>query len=360
MESPWAELGRRIVSGLDVRPGELVLVRDHAGNAELLHETLLAIELAGATPLPDLLPAAYIERLLAGADPAHLAAHDHHRAVWLRQADRIAVLGGAAPDFAAAPAAALDAFQAADERLTEIEEARRLPFLVAAIPTPARARQLGVSSAELEAHMLPALLVPPAEIRAEIERMLAASAGADTLTIRTEGGHELRMARAGRPWLFDDGMIDEADRARGAIVSNLPAASIYTTVLEDSAEGSIYLERTGRARGAVLHFRAGRVAAIEAAEGADALAAFLDGFSGEPRRISHIGLGLNPRLRRPIGWTIVDEHVYGALFLALGENRYMGGENISALNIDYALAGATLLAGERALVERGEVVTGGA
>ena len=40
------------------------------------------------------------------------------------------------------------------------------------------------------------------------------------------------------------------------------------------------------------------------------------------------------------GWQLVDEHVHGALFLALGENRYLGGTNAKGyiLGVQYAVA----------------------
>ena len=115
------------------------------------------------------------------------------------------------------------------------------------------------------------------------------------------------------------------------------------------------LPKAREATEVVLHFAAGRITAIEAASGADALAGWLDSHSGEPRRVSHIGIGLNPHLRRPLGWAIVDEHIAGALFLALGENRYMGGQNASSLNHDFALHGASLQVDGRLVVDRGQL-----
>jgi hypothetical protein len=59
---------------------------------------------------------------------------------------------------------------------------------------------------------------------------------------------------------------------------------------------------------------------------------------------------LNPDLHAPIGWTLVDEHVAGTIFLALGENRYMGGHNASSLNIDFCTAPASIRADDRPVV----------
>ena len=103
----------------------------------------------------------------------------------------------------------------------------------------------------------------------------------------------------------------------------------------------------------MLHFVQGRVACIEAASGAEDLEALFDAHSGEPRRVSHVGVGLNPALRQPVGWTLVDEHMRGAFFVAMGENRYMGGQNASSLNIDFCSPRATVEVDGRVLVAEG-------
>lgn len=355
MNEEWTVLAQRIVQGLDVQPGELIQVRDDTAQPDLLLELLLAIELAGATPLPELASPDYLERLWRAAPLDYLTQWDRHRQAWLQQIDRVVVLGGAHPDIHAAPQEAFHAWETAVQRLTDIEEARRLPFLVVGVPTERRAQQMGVTLAELEALLLPALLVPAADLQARIDRVLQAAEGAQHLVMRTGAGHELHMQHGDRSWLSDDGRIDAADRARGAIVSNLPAGSIYTTVLETQTEGSIWLPRAGQAEDVVLEFRNGRITHIHAANGADSLTALFDRHSGEPRRVSHIGIGLNPHLAQPIGWTLVDEHVDGYLFLALGENRYMGGQNESSLNVDFAVPQATLVADGRILAPEGRV-----
>ncbi|MEZ4523028.1 MAG: hypothetical protein R3A46_15530 [Thermomicrobiales bacterium] len=47
--------------------------------------------------------------------------------------------------------------------------------------------------------------------------------------------------------------------------------------------------------------------------------------------ISHTGIGLNPALHTEVDWVLVDEHRHGSLFIAFGENRYLGGQNASSL-----------------------------
>jgi leucyl aminopeptidase (aminopeptidase T) len=169
-------------------------------------------------------------------------------------------------------------------------------------------------------------------------------------------GCELHLTLGERPWLDDDGEITAADRARGAVVSNLPAGSVYTTVIETETHGALHLPRAEEATDVTLTFVDGAITEIAAASGADSLQALFDRQSGDARRIGHIGIGLNPRLQQLLGWTLVDEHVSGCLFVSLGENRYMGGQNASSLNVDFALPNATLLVDGRVIVHDGVLV----
>jgi leucyl aminopeptidase (aminopeptidase T) len=352
----WSKLAQRVVQGLGVEPGELVQVRDAAGCYDLLLETLLAVELAGATPLTEILPAEYRERLWSQAPRDYLTNWDRHRQEWVKQSDRILVLLGGDPDFNAAPKNALDVWQQAVHRLGIIDEARRLPFLLAAIPTQLRAQQLGVTLEALEELLLPALMVSVDDLQREIRRVLNGVEEAQAITIESGEGCALHMRRGDRVWLSDDGYIDAADRARGAIVSNLPSGSVYTTVVETETYGSVWLPRAGPARDVLLRFQNGRISAIEAAEGAEAFATWLDNHSGEPRRIGHIGIGLNPYLDGATGWPFVDHCARGRLWISLGENRYMGGRNASSLNKDFDFPHGTLRVNERVIVSSGQVI----
>jgi leucyl aminopeptidase (aminopeptidase T) len=356
MDKRWLKIARSIVQGLGIQPGELIDIRDGSGCLDVLLEISLAIERAGATPMLQLLPDDYLERLWSEVPRDYLAHWDKHRLEWMKQIDRVLVLAGARPDSSQAPKDALEAWQQAIYRLTVLEEERRLPFLLVAIPTERGAKQLGLDLDEFEKILLPALGASTEELQHQIGRVLNKVGHGRSITIHSGDQHSLHLEHGDRIWLSDDGCIDEMDQRQGAVVSNLPAGSIYTTVIEEKTHGSLWLARAGGATEVVFHFTAGRISDIEAASGADLITAELDSHTGEPRRVSHIGLGLNPYLSIPIGWTLVDEHVHSHLFIALGENRYMGGKNESSLNVDYALAGATLEVDDQIVVLEGKVV----
>ena len=348
-------LAWRAVQGAGVQPGELVLVMDHAGRDDLLRKVLLNVELAGATPLPEIAPPDHIAKVLFAAETEHIAAMDKHRQAWMQQCDRIIVLSGGWLDLKDAPAENIAAWSDAQARLSVIEEAKRTPHIVVAVPNETFAQQLGVTLDELERILHDPIVAPLLDLQNAALRIQHKLKG-DAITLRTGQNCALHMQHGSRPVLMDDGYIDDNDRAQGAVVSNLPAGSVYTTVLEDSAEGALFLPVAGGARDVKMHFSTGRVVKIEAASGADEVEAMFDGHAGDSRRISHIGIGANPHLRKPIGWTLVDEHVWGALFIAFGENRYMGGQNESELNEDFALHDASMDVDGVPLLRNGRIV----
>jgi len=356
MDKRWQKIAHRIIQGLGVQPGELIDVRDSSGCLDVLLETSLAIEEVGATPLLQLLPADYLERLWTEVPLNYLTQWDQSRQEWMKQIDRVLVLAGTSPDLSLVPKDRFEAWQQAHYRLNVIEEMRRLPYLLAAIPTERGAQQLGLAKEKLDELLLPALGASVEELQYEIGRILNKASTSQAITIHSGDNQVLHLEHGDRIWLSDDGCIDEMDQKRGAIVSNLPAGSVYTTVIEEKTEGSLWLPKAGEAREVVFYFTAGRIVDIEAASGADLLIKELDSYTGEPRRVGHIGLGLNPYLDSPTGWTIVDEHIHGYLFISLGENRYMGGQNESSLNVDYALAGATLNVDGQIIVSEGKVI----
>ena len=96
------EIARRIVAGLDVQPGELIQVRDHVARPDLLHEVLLAVDLADATPLVDHQSPAYLDPWLAEATPAVIEQSGRQRLRLLEQVDLVISLSGGIPDFALA------------------------------------------------------------------------------------------------------------------------------------------------------------------------------------------------------------------------------------------------------------------
>ncbi|MGD9996456.1 MAG: hypothetical protein AB7L17_13795 [Ilumatobacteraceae bacterium] len=327
------DVARRIVAALPTATG-MVLVRDRCGRDEIVDAVVGACVGRGLDPVVERVSNEVLRELIGSRSPAELAMWDVERAAVAEQVDGLIVLGGWPADLDGLPAASVAAWSAAVGRVESALEGRHVPTVVCAIPTMYVADRLGTTAQQLDERVLPSLLVPDSDLRADIDRLVTLLRSSATVRVDTSAG-SLHLQRGGRPVMTDDGVIDDADIAAGAVVSNLPAGSLYWTVIEHATRGAIALTD-----GSVLEFDGdGRVR---------------DGrYAGE--RVSHVGIGTNPKVSGEIGWTIVDEHRPGAVFLALGENRYMGGENESAINVDLMPDSPTVVFGETIVVEAGSL-----
>lgn len=325
---------RRIVDALPTATGK-VLIRDRAGHrvlAEMVAQECVARELI---PLIEYVSNSELRRVIGTSSPAELSGWDVERASVAAEIGGLIVLGGWRLDLAGLAPESVAAWAAAMGRVEAVIDSRRVPTVVVAVPTGDVATNLGLSIQALEAHVMASILLSASELRAATDGVVSMLARGSSIELRTPGG-SLFIERGTRPLLVDDGVVDAADVRIGATVSNLPAGSVYWTVLEEATRGRVELIDS-----TVLEFGPeGRVTTGE--------------FAGE--RVSHLGIATNPLVAGSIGWTIVDEHRPGAVFLALGENRYLGGANASAINVDLLPASPTVLVGEAMLVADGELV----
>ncbi|MEO6126300.1 MAG: hypothetical protein ABIR32_21585 [Ilumatobacteraceae bacterium] len=328
------EFVRRIVDALPTATGK-VLIRDRAGHGSLAESVAQACAARGLAPITEYVSNAELRRVIGASSPGQLSCWDVERAGLAAEIGGLIVLGGWRLDLAGLAPESVAAWAAATGRVEAVIERRRVPTVVVAVPTEDVASQLGMSIESLESRVMPSILVSASELNLATDRVVTLLDRGSSIEVRTAVG-TLAVERGQRPLLVDDGVVDSFDIAVGATVSNLPAGSVYWTVLEDSTRGRVEL-----VNGAVLEFGPdGRVTSDE--------------FAGE--RVSHIGIATNPLVSRSIGWTIVDEHRPGAVFLALGENRYLGGENASAINVDLLPSSPTVVIDGTTVVADGELV----
>jgi aminopeptidase len=200
-------------------------------------------------------------------------------------------------------------------------------------PTPALAEQAAMSEHEYAAFVARALLLdtadPVAAWRALSERqarVVERLAAAREVRIEADGT-DLRLRVDGRGWINSDGR------------RNMPSGEVFTSPLEDSAQGTIRFGVPSSARGAEvsgveLTFEAGELMAARADRGDEFLQEALRTDPGA-RRLGELGIGTNTGIDRATGSTLLDEKIAGTVHLALGRSyAETGGVNSSALHWD--------------------------
>ncbi len=147
---------------------------------------------------------------------------------------------------------------------------------------------------------------------------------ADEVRITANDGTDLTFRIKGRPILVADGIIDEADLKRGDVGLNIPDGEVFTSALENSANGFIIFDWVaihgfGLVKDLKVRFKRGRVVWFDSPQ-KEIFQKFLDANTGDKDRIAELGIGTNPAARF-IGETIVDEKIFGTIHIAIGNNR---------------------------------------
>ena len=222
-----------------------------------------------------------------------------------------------------------------DRRLAPVGRHRveRTRWVTTLFPTPAAAQEAGMATDAYRRFVYDAMFLfdtdPSArwrELGARQQRLVERLADADE--VRLEGpGTDLRLSVKGRTWANSDGR------------RNMPSGEVFTSPVEESAEGVVRFTVPSAVRGAVvedvtLRFEAGRVVAATAARGQDLLDGMLATDEGA-RYLGEIGIGTNPHIRVPTLKTLFDEKILGTVHLALGRSYAdTGGRNESAIHWD--------------------------
>ena len=200
-------------------------------------------------------------------------------------------------------------------------------------PTEGLAAQAGMELGEYSAFLERALFLdrpdPVAAWRELSERQASLVQSLDGVSeIRIEAeGTDLRLRVDGRTWINSDGR------------RNMPSGEVFTSPLEDSAQGTIRFTvptspRGVEVMGVELTFEHGQVVSAHAEKGQAYLDAALATDPGA-RFLGELGIGSNAGIDRATGHILLDEKMAGTVHLALGRSyTETGGRNASALHWD--------------------------
>jgi leucyl aminopeptidase (aminopeptidase T) len=226
-------------------------------------------------------------------------------------------------------------------------------------PTAARARQLGMSEAELKALFRAALDVDYERMHARGDALRASLSLVKELRLTAPNGTDLKMGIAGRSAGVNDGVIGPEKRKQGgaACWAWLPAGEVFVTPVSGTAEGKLVVDRClfegKEVRGLTLNFKAGKVTEMAAESGGERLREVYREAPAGKDLLSSVEVGINPsavRAGKPAPFTPIPS---GVVTVAIGNNTWAGGDVAILFSLQGSLTGATLTIDGKSLVERG-------
>lgn len=323
-----------------VKKNDLVIIKTQSYLAEpLIKEIYRAVLKNGAHPVVRCSFESLSEIFIKNADDNQLNYIDEMSKIEFEKADKIISIG--------APLNVKSMANANSDKMAKRSKATRelsqtmlkrsekgeLNWVIADFPTQALSQEAKMSLDEYEEFLINSCyldLENPVqkwiEIGQEQKRIISKLNGTKKLHITGEKT-DITFSVENRLWISCDG------------INNFPDGEIFTSPVEDSAEGEIYFDfpaiyRGNQADKIHLKLKEGRVIEASAQTGEDFLNSMLNMDEGS-RLVGEIAIGTNERIKNVTGNILFDEKIGGSVHMALGTSYpETGGKNVSGLHWD--------------------------
>ena len=348
---------RRIVSECaNVRRGEHVYIEGRTDAADYLELLAFECERLGATAFVASRSDALVHRRLLELPPEQLEATSRVQLEAVRAADLAFVVRMEHGD----PMLFADVSPEQDAAATRARkplfdlffgEGRR--WIGTDFPTPGQAAAFGLEYAAFSEMFWRSLDVDYAELQGKADALAAVLEGAHEVHIVSAKGTDVTLGIAGRPFDKDVGVV-----GRETDLSNLPAGEVCLAPLEDQADGTVVFDLAfmdgRRVEDLEVRFEAGRATLVGAAREFEFVQRVVAASGAGADVIGELGIGINPAVGEPCGYTLTDEKILGTVHIALGDNEMLGGANPSTLHWDMMVLDPTVKVDGRPILDAGE------
>jgi aminopeptidase len=227
-------------------------------------------------------------------------------------------------------------------------------------PTPSRARQFGMSEAELAKVFWDGLNVDYPKMQtvgAELKRLLS---GAKEVHLTNANGTDLKVKIEKRPVFVSDGVLTAERQKKGGADCQmwLPAGEVYVAAVPDTAQGKVVIDRyysQGKlVEGLTLTFQAGKLTSMKAKSGDQHLQAAYKAATGPGKdRFSIIDFGINPNVRTPENGKLLTFMPAGMVTIGTGNDTWAGGDNNATFSLIGFVPRSTVKLDNRIVLENG-------
>jgi aminopeptidase len=362
---PGALAKRLVTQCARVKDGDIVQISGGVRDVDLLEN--LAVEAAklGADTLLTLSPSdGTIRRLYTDVPPKF---DSRVSPLALKLAETVTVVIGVDSSesdavLADIPAERIDARIDASTKIAQVSlkrNVRQISLGNGIYPTEARAKQFGLTKAELAKLFYDGLNVDYEKMQATGEAVRKALAGAKKAHILTPDGTDLIVDIAMRPCFVSDGVLSDEKVKKGgpACQTWLPAGEVYLTPVPGTATGKVVVDRMllegKEVRGLSLTFKNGKMTEMKAKSGLERIQALYDAGSADKDEFSAIDFGINPAVRLPKNSPPGVWMEAGTVTVVVGNNVWAGGDNKSSFGVPCFLRGGTVHLDGNALVQNG-------
>lgn len=345
-----------IVNGMNLKPGEAVLIRGGTHAQELLEEIGLLCYKQGAVPMINATSDDFRAKIYETPEEV-LKITPKHLLGAVKESDAYIIVEPF-QNPALMNSFRMEKVSAAQEGMVPIRKALYgeetgigKKWTYAGWPTKEAAKYYGVKYDDLERLIVEGMMVPAAVLKKNCAKLVARLKGAELVHVSDAKGTDFTCKIKDRRVNEDDGVIDDHDIELNDLGNNLPAGEVFIAPHETIGEGTIYcpitIERWSNklVKGATLHFKNGKLLLDECtAETNQEImresfkrSIEIDKKEREVRttNIAELGIGCNPAVDKAIGYILTDEKLIGSVHVAFGNNLGYGGTSRSCMHWDF-------------------------
>ena len=239
-----------------------------------------------------------------------------------------------------------------------LERKVRSATVALGIVTPQRARAYGFSYASWKRATQAALKADYSKIAAaggKLRELLESPSR--RVHIIAKNGTDLEFRLVGRKCWVDDGILDDEDLSAGTFETTLPAGCVFVAPEESSANGTVVFDLPIPQRGKLIRglswsFENGQVKKFTATKNGDMVIPVWEKSTGDRSRFGRFGIGINYAARA--GY-LANQIVSGAVTLGVGDNKMIGGGNVSTFQFEGTLRKSTVIVDGQTVVSKGKL-----
>jgi aminopeptidase len=348
---------KAIVTGMNLKAGEAVIIRGGVHAQELLEEISILCYKQGAQPLISATTDNYSARVYGEIPTETLKVTPKHYLGAVKEADAIVTVEPYKdPEIQTRfppekIAARTEANVPIRKALYGEEDGPGKKWTYAGWPTPEAAKFYGVDYEDLEHLIIEGMAVSANTLKKNTSRLAELLKGTDVIHITDKKGTDFSCKIKGRRLNEDDGVVDEHDIEVGDLGNNLPAGELFIAPHETFGEGTLFCPVTidrftnKIVKNVTLYFKKGRLilekctAEINGSQMIDSFKRCLEIDSKEKEvrttNIAELGIGCNPAVDKAIGYILTDEKLGGSIHVAFGSNLGYGGTSKSCMHWDF-------------------------
>jgi aminopeptidase len=350
-----------------VKDGDVVQITGGARDIDLLESLSVEAAKLGADPLLTLSPSDPTMRRLYLDVPAKFDSRTSPSALKLAETVTVAISiesTDAEGSLADIPAERVHARTQAGLPIADTllkRNVRQVSVGNGLYPTEARAKQYGISKAELTKLFYDGLDVDYDKMQTTGQTLRDTLGAGKKLHLTTPEGTDLTVEIEKRPVFVSDGILSDDKVKKGGAGCQvwLPAGEVYLTPVAGTAEGKVVVERLlwegKEVAGLSLTFKKGKLTEMKARSGLERIQSLYDTAGAGKEAFSFLDVGINPAVQLP-------KSSPGGLFMAagtvtvgVGNNVWAGGENKSPFTLVSFLRGGTLEVDGKALIQNGSL-----